>query len=163
MSTIWRLFVPFACSGRNISADRSNLALSCSILFSHISIKELCIPVWSRTFSPFFTQDVEIGDEFFNFLNSIFSSRARTASTRTLDCLDSAAVYSPAVAFSGFRAFWTPFFIRRIDIVPDFYFFLCETPHSLLNLGAHASRSSCVSFSVLSADLTRGFFVLCLP
>ena len=26
----------------NISAERSNLALSCSILFSHISIKELC-------------------------------------------------------------------------------------------------------------------------
>ena len=156
----------FVCSicllwaSRNISVDRSNLALSCSILFSHISTKELCMPVWSRTFSASFTQDVEIGEAFFNFLNSIFSSRARTALTLTLD---SAAVYSPAVAFFGFRAFWTPFFIRRIDIVPDFYFFLCETPHSLLNLGAHASRNSGVSFSVLSADLTRGFFVLCLP
>ena len=74
----------FVCSicllwaSRHISADRSNLALSCSILFSHISIKELCMPVWSRTFSPFFTQDVEIGEAFFNFLNSIFSSRARS-------------------------------------------------------------------------------------
>ena len=100
------MFVPFACcwASRNISADRSNLALSCSILFSHISIKELCMPIWSRTFSPFFTQDVEIGEVFFNFLNSIFHSRARSLPellefTRTLD---SAAVSSPAVAFSGF-------------------------------------------------------------
>ena len=56
---------------QNISVDRSNLALSCSILFSHISIKELCMPVWSCTFSPFFTQDVEIGEKIFRILNLI--------------------------------------------------------------------------------------------
>ena len=158
----------FVCSicllwaSRNISADRSNLALSCSILFSHISIKELCMPIWSRTLSPFFTRDVEIGEVFFNFLNSIFYSRARSLPellefTRTLD---SAAVSSPAVAFSGFL---DTFLYTKNRYRSTFLFFLCETPHSLLNLGAHASRSSCVSFSVLSADLTRGFFVLCFP
>ena len=100
----------FVCSicllwaSRNISADRSNLALSCSILFSHISIKELCMPIWSRTFSPFFTQDVEIGEVFFNFLNSIFHSRARSLPEllEFTRILDSAAVSSPAVSFSGF-------------------------------------------------------------
>ena len=118
----------------NISADRSNLALSCSILFSHISIKELCMPIWSRTFSPFFTQDVEIGEVFFNFLNSIFHSRARSLPellefTRTLD---SAAVSSPAVAFSGFL---DTFLYTKNRYRSTFLFFLCETPHSLLNWG----------------------------
>ena len=58
------------------------------------------MPIWSRTFSPFFTQDVEIGEVFFNFLNSIFHSRARLLEFTCT--LDSAAVSSPAVAFSGF-------------------------------------------------------------
>ena len=62
------------------------------------------MPIWSCTFSPFFTQDVEIEEVLFNFLNSIFHSRARSLPellefTRTLD---SAAVSSPAITFSGF-------------------------------------------------------------
>ena len=101
---------------------RSNLALSCSILFSNISIKELCqsgvvlsrlsflrrSDSWRETFTLLICEasltlgsevkvvthliavldgsishhrhlnkDVEIGEAFYNFLNSSFSSRAR--------------------------------------------------------------------------------------
>ena len=56
-----RLFVPFACSGRHGTFSFKSCVVLFRTLFKHFNKRTL--PVWSRTFSPFFAQAVVIHGE----------------------------------------------------------------------------------------------------
>ena len=72
-----RLFVPFACSGRHGTFSFKSCVVLFHTLFKHFNKRTL--PVWSRTFSPFFSQAVLIhGEKQFKYtfdLRSLVNTR----------------------------------------------------------------------------------------